>query len=313
MKITKKIIRIIIFIILFGLFLYLLNVARLNIQYLVYKSNYKESFKTIGNKDNYVPQGLCYSDKYNVMLQTSYNGKHNVSMLYVIDFKTGKTINSLELKDMEGNNQTNHVGGIATDNETVWITNDYQVEEYSLKDIMDTNNKIIQSNNITPLPIRGDFCTFHDNTLWIGDFYLKPFYDVPNGNPLLLGYNGNSIDYAKPDVVISLPKMVQGLTFNDKNEFVFTRSFTYLVLSDFSIYENILDKKADSTIRINNKGIPYYKLTKNNLVKEIKLPPMAEGLFYKNNSYYILFESSTDYYPMASPKINNIIQYKTDK
>ena len=245
----KKLFKIIIGIIILGTFLYILNVSRLCIHYLVYKDNYKETFNVVGNKDHYVPQGLCYSDKYNIILQTSYNGKGKVSMLYVIDFDSGKLIKSLKLKDMNGKDQTNHVGGVATDNNTVWITNDYQVEEYSLDTIVNKATEYIQSENVFNLPIRGDFCTVHDNYLWIGDFYLKPFYDVPNGNPLLMGYSLKSNPtYNNPDVVISLPKMVQGLTFNDKGEFVVTESFTYLILSNFSIYENVLNKDRKSVV-----------------------------------------------------------------
>jgi len=213
--------------------------------------------------------------------------------------------------DMDGNDNSHHVGGITTNNETVWISNDYEVEEYSLKEILNTTEDTIQSKGVYDLPIRGDFCTYHDGVLWIGDFYLKPFYDVPNGNPLLFGYKvEDTIHYSLPEVVISLPKMVQGLAFDDKDHFVLTESFTYLINSNFSIYQNVLEKDSSEIITVNSHKIPYYQLNRKNLIKNIKLPPMAEEFFYYDSSYYILFESSTDYYSMAYPKIKNVIQYK---
>ena len=37
---------------------------------------------------------------------------------------------------------------------------------------------------------------------------------------------------------------------------------------------------------------------------------MAEGIFYKDNELYILFESSSDKYSLADPKIDKILKYK---
>ncbi len=313
MKVVKRIIKVLLIIIVIGISLFILNYVRINISYSIHKDEYKDAFPVYGNTNHYVPQGLTYSDQYKVVLQTSYNSDHKVSKLYVIDFETGILEKELELQDENGNNNTHHVGGITTNDKTVWISNDYEIEEYSLEEIMTTDNKSVRCTNTIKLPIRGDFCTYHDDMLWIGDFYLKPFYDVPNGNPLLLGYSfQENINYDKPDVAISLPKMVQGLVFNDKNEFIFTESFTYLIKSNLSIYENVLEEKADVTIDIKGNKVPYYT-TKNHLKKNIKMPPMAEELFYLDGEYYILFENSTDSYSLALPKMKNVIKYKIDK
>lgn len=292
------------------LFLFILNYGRIIIFYQYHKKEYKDSFKLYGNTGNYVPQGLTYSEEYNVVLQTSYQSDHDVSMLFVVDFETKELLKSLMLKDMDGNNNTHHVGGVTTDNKTVWISNDYQIEEYSLDEILNTEEKFVQATSITKLPIRGDFCTYHEGHLWIGDFYLKPFYDVPNGDPLLLSYIvDDKVDYSSPEVAISLPKMVQGLTFDQDNHFVVTESFTYLINSNFSIYEDVTKSRSQDTITVSGKTIPHYDLKKH-LIKNIKMPPMAEELFYLDGEYYILFESSTDHYSMAYPKIQNVIQYK---
>ena len=291
------------------LILFLLNYARLNIRYLIHKKEYIDTFAIQGNTSKYVPQGLAYSDKYNIVLQTSYNGKHDVSRLYIIDFKTGELIKSLNLIEFDDSSNNRHVGGIATDNETVWITSDYEVNEYSLSEIIDTKSDYIKTTKNTKLPIRGDFCYYSNNTLWIGDFFLKPFYTVPDDNPLLMGYNLNNVlDYSKPDCIISLPKMVQGMTITPDNKFVFTSSFTYLMNSRLSIYNNVLEGESEY-YNLNGRDVPYYKFNKSNLVKKITLPPMAEGLFNIENDLYILFESSSDNYSFAFPKVKKVIKY----
>ena len=314
MKNIKKIMIFVGILIGVGILLILLNAFRIYLHYSIHKNEYVPSIMAYGTSNHYIPQGLAYSEKYHIVLQTSYHHEHQVSMLYVIDFETKELLKELRLYQADGKENTLHVGGIATNDDSVWITNDYQVSEYRLEDILETGDDYVQSFQDAVLPIRGDFCTFHDNTLWIGEFYLKPFYDVENGVPLLMGYQTNSnIQYAKPEVVISLPKMVQGLTFNDQNQMVFTCSYTYLIRSSFLVYENVLDQESITTMQVNNKKIPYYQLTKKNLVQKIKIPPMAEGLFYLDGSYYILFESNASDYYLASPKLDHVIQYKTDK
>jgi len=308
----KKFIRKVYFILLIIIIIILFNYTRLIISYLVHNYEYVNSFPIYGNHNNYVPQGLVYSEKYNIVLQTSYNSKHTVSMLYVIDYNSGKLLKELKLKEFDLSDNTSHVGGIASNEEKVWITSDFLVYEYDLNQIIHTKEKYIQSTNQSKLPIRGDFCTFHDNSLWIGDFFLNPFYKVKDNNPLLVKYSLESLDYFKPELIISLPKMVQGLVITNDNKFIFTESFTNLVHSNLSIYDNVLNEKSE-IFNFYGKEIPYYKFSDKNLIKNIKLPPMAEGLFYKDKKLYILFESSSDTYFYAYPKLDQVIKFDIEK
>ena len=296
MEKIKKIIKKILFLIIIILLVLVFDYIRINIRYFVNKSKYENAFKVYGNKDGYVPQGLAYSEKYNIVIQTAYSKK--VSKIFLTDFKSGKLIKELKLINKDGANNYKHVGGVAINNEYVWISNDYELDIYKLDDIYNTNDDNIRPIDEIKLDIRGDFCYYNNDILWIGDFYLKPFYDVPNGDPKLYGYKINeSINYDKPDYVYSLPKSVQGMVILPDGKFAFTESFTYLVNSNLDIYENIMN--TERTV-----------FNKKNRLKRIKIPPMAEGMFYKDGYIYILFESSTENYSMADPKIDTVIKYK---
>lgn len=291
MKYIKIIIKIPLVLISILIIMLIIDYIRLNLFYIINKSKYIEIADVQGNKNKYAPQGLTYSKKYNVILQTAYN-KNNTSMLYIIDFETGTLKKELKLIEIDDRENTNHVGGITTNEEKVWITNDYEVNEYNLDEILSTEKNYIKSINNTKIPNRGDFCSYKDNTLWIGDFYLKPFYNVPNNTPLLLGYEINeNIDYSNPKYTITLPKMVQGMAITNENNFIFTRSYTNLINSDLVIYSDMTKKE--------------YKK-----IKSFKLPPMAEGIFYKDNELYILFENNSDKYFFAYPKVKKIIKIK---
>ena len=312
MKILKRILLSLLIVIGIILLLFILNYARLNVSYYINKSKYIETIDVQGNTSRYVPQGLAYSKNYNIAMQTSYNSDRNVSMLYITDFETGTLLKSLELIEPDGSNNIHHVGGITTDENTVWITNDYEVEEYSLEEIITTENDYIKSIKTSSLPIRGDFCKYNNGTLWIGDFFLNPFYKVPDDNPLLLAYTTEeSYNYSKPSLAISLPKMVQGMVITNDNHFVFTASFTYLIKSNLSIYDNVLNEEP-GTYNLNGAEIPYYKFSEKNLIKNIKLPPMAEGMFNIGNDLYILFESSSNSYSLALPKLPKVIKFNIE-
>ncbi len=310
MKLSKKILLSIGCLLGLVLLLFIIDYLRLNISYQINKDSYEEAFDIVGNKDGYVPQGMAYDSKHDIILQTSYNGNGKISKLYIINYNNKELVKEMRLFKADGTENHLHVGGVATDGKTVWITSDYQVNEYLLEDILSSDNDFIGSSKEKKLPIRGDFCYFDGSYLWIGDFFLKPFYPVPNDTPLLLKYSLKGLDYNKPDLAASLPKMVQGMTITNKNEFVFTRSFTYLIKSDLATYKNIFNNDPD-TYNLKGHKIPYYHFTKKELIKSEKLPPMAEGLFYKNKNLYILFESSSDHYGLALPKVKKVIKKST--
>ena len=261
------------------------NYARLIISYNKQKSISTESFDVNGKQGSYVPQGITYSTKYNCILQTAYS-KKDVSMLYVTDFESGKLLKALKLYKHDNSKNMNHVGGITTNDDKVWITSDFEINEYNLDDIMRTEQDSIKSEKDFKLRNRGDFCLYNDNTLWIGDFYLKFLYELPEKKPLLMGYNlTENIDYEKPDKIMQLPNMVQGMAITSDNKFVFSRSYSGILKSNISVYE------------------------KETLIKNTKIPPMAEGIFIKDDFLYVLYESCSDTYQTAYPKIDKILKY----
>ena len=76
------------------------------------------------------------------------------------------------------------------------------------------------------------------------------------------------------------------MAITEDDKFIYSQSFTPFHLSTISIYE------------------------KDKLIKKIKVPPMSEGIFYKDNEIYICFESNATRYFYADPKINKILKIK---
>lgn len=288
-----------------------LDYVRINVRYFITKSEYEEAFKIQGTADGYAPQGMTYIKEKGIVLQTAY-AKGKTSKLYVIDFETGELKKELKIALATGNESDKHVGGITSDGNKVWITNDFEVSTFKLNDILKAKDKV-KSIKDEEIPSRGDFCYYKDGTLWIGDFFLKPFYPIANDDPLLYAFKvDNTIDFKNPKLVISLPIMIQGMAIDNHNEFIFTASFTNLVNSDLYVYENVLEEEPDY-YEINGRKVPHYKFSDKNLSKHKKIPPMAEGIFFEDNYVYILFENSSSRYFFADPKIRNVLKYKIRK
>ena len=281
-----------------------------NGKYLLQKSNFKEEKLLVqGNHSRYVPQGLTYDSTHNIVIQTSYQKDHKVSKVFVSDFDSGKVLHTYSLYDQDNHPIVGHVGGIATDSKTVWITSDNTVWEFFIDDFLKDSKKIYSIRE-EKLPIRGDFCTYYQNELWIGDFYQPIFWKVKNNTPLLFTYDVNDeIDYNNPNKITSLPKTIQGMAITNDSIY-FTHSYTFLNPSKLSIYHNIYNGNTTDSYSFNGKKIPYYHFLSNSLEKTTSLSPMAEGIFYKEHKLYLLFESSSDAYPLAFPKIKNILSYK---
>lgn len=301
--------------ILFLIFVILLiDYLIINVHYYINKGNYIEGFDVQGITNKYTPQGLAYSKLYNVALQTSYNKDGLVSMLYVTDLSTNKLIKSLKIINSDGTEDIKHVGGITTDDNKIWITNDYTVDILDLYEVITTQEDSIRIRESYKLINRGDFVYYDDGILWVGDFYLKFIYDCPDDTPLLLGYILDSdFSYDNPDYAIKLPMMVQGMARDNEGNFIFTDSYTNLIFSKLSIYSNVLKKGEASTYTINGKKVPYYKFGISNLVKVYQLPPMAEGLFLKENELYIVFESASDTYWEALPRLPKILKFNAQE
>ena len=79
--ITMKYIKILV--IIFGVIISLvvINYCRIVLTYCINKNNYIECFDIQGNKEKYTPQGLTYSEKYDVIIQSSYNAENKISKL----------------------------------------------------------------------------------------------------------------------------------------------------------------------------------------------------------------------------------------
>jgi len=265
-----------------------------------------------GLEEGIIPQGICYSSTHNVILITGYHKGKAPSVIFILDATTNKLIKSITLT-YENKTFQGHVGGITTDEETVWILDDKTLYHFNLKELIQTSDmNSIEVKKIKELPIKTDFCTYYEGTLWIGEYYYSFLYSTDKSHhlsinnetnkALLFGYENN--DYQYPTKIISIPDKVQGLLFT-KDKIIISQSFFRFESSNLLIYENILKQEASTVYKLDNKEIPLYFLSSKQLLKMIEMPPMEESITLIDDKIYLIFESASIYYKF-------LLKYKTD-
>lgn len=282
-------------------------------------SLFKEKTKTYtiipGIKQGQIPQGITYSNKYDVMITSGYHKGTAPSVLNIIDYKTGEYQKSIQLL-YKGESSKAHVGGITTDNETVWIVSDNFLYKVSLNDLVNKENMSeIEMELEKELNQRADFCTYHNGILWIGEFFQNSKYKTEESHHLklndeevnkafLVGYKNMKAKY-----ILSIPEKIQGVAFTD-NEIILSQSYGGRTSSHLLFYQNPMANEKDTVFEFKDKKIPVWYLGKKQLNKDILMPPMSEEIVNVENNLYILFESASNLYQTyALDKVDTILKY----
>ncbi|MDC7231708.1 MAG: hypothetical protein PQJ58_00625 [Spirochaetales bacterium] len=250
-----------------------------------------------------VPQGLAYLESSNIILISNYttNGKNSTITFLPLDSKE----NTFYRKIYEQNNSihTGHVGGLTVGKDHLWISSKRGIYYCELSQVMNLPHLNVSS---FPLKMRASFSTFHNSTLWIGEFgRSEGKYKTDESkkrltssgvynNAWALGYRINDINNFKsdePDFILSIPDIMQGLAFND-DYLITSHSQGTKNPSILRLYSNPLNYPKDEV----NEGTDLWILDDRYLLKEIICPPMMEGITIINKSLYIIFESASKKY-----------------
>lgn len=240
------------------------------------------------------PQGICFAKDYMLVSAYDSSGSCN-SILYVIsntDTKNRKFLTSLVLPIKT------HVGGIAFDGSYVWVSNGKKVSSISYSSL---NSKVksavsagkqsisISFNTTCSILTESSFMTYYNNMLWIGEFKEKD-----KGEGQMYAYKISSTRKTLTKKYrMTVPDRTQGVCFKD-GYLVVSRSYCRSLnasqyISQFRIYKPSFSKPTSA-------GLIY----KNNAVKVVTLPPMAEGVVAGSTYMYTVYESCATKYATGS-------------
>lgn len=315
-----------------GLFLFLfilitgLNVSKRFILFDYYNKYHVEG-KIVGLNENFIPQGLGYSEEEDLTLQSGYLVGSNHCVIYLIDSK-GKS-KRINIVNEDGSPYVGHCGGISVYKDFVYVSEDFIDGDYdvsnrlyifSLTELLNTKNKgnIVNKNYIT-VDAEGAFVSNDGKYVYVGEYYYPKSFETEKTHHVTTPNNieqkafvcAYEIDESKENFLgelayqISIPDIAQGFALQD-GVCVISRSWGPAI-SKLGFYEI---KESDMTSSSSGKEVPLYYVDDSTLIKNVKIPPMSEGVFIKDNRVFVYFESAGNKYIFGKLfNAYNIISY----
>jgi hypothetical protein len=245
-----------------------------------------------GYNSHYVSQGTAVSDDGKYLITSGYMNDGTNSRVYIIDIEKDSA-HYVKLEKANGDKCTYHVGGVAINNDTIYICSNNAVFTISLNEALSKDtiaiNKLIDVNN------EASYIFTDSNYIYVGEFRMENVQSTNNEivyndrtyRAIVEKYDINNP--TKPLEVIALRDKVQGFAISDKGNILLSTSYG-LPASKFYYYNasSLLDT---STTYLD---VPLYVLEKHDF--SFQGPSMAEDLDYYNGKYYTNFESASDKY-----------------
>lgn len=275
----------------------------------------QQEFAIPGLDTHFSPQGLTYNQENEMFLVGGYMSKGGPSRVYFIKNGEDKASKYITLTS-DGVDYAGHCGGITTYQDNAWIVGDKHIYRFSLTEALNAENE----SKVEILDQRetgngADFVLTYTNSenktsLIVGEFYRKGNYDTSEShhintadgkvNPALsLIYDLDETRLCgiseTPKAGISMPGLVQGMTFNKEGKIVLSTSYG-LPASNIILYENVLEKTATHTTTIESGELPVYMLDANAEASRLKAPCMSEEIELVDGRVYVLFENACKKY-----------------
>lgn len=265
--------------------------------------------KIPGLDEGFVPQDLFYLDAYHTWLFSGYMNDGSPSPIYTL--RPGNKPHRLTVKLPDGAVYTGHGAAVTAAGDFVFLTvrNGYVVLRASTV-AEGGPYASVAARAYVPTPLTPAFMIAQNDALYLGEFYEPFFYSTPRShhittpggvrNPaLMLAYQTSCTEpfgFARtPARCFSIPARVQGMCFTDEG--------AHLVLScawgfgdaHLLVYDTARFT-TDGTFAIDGQQVPLTCLDERSLVKQLRVPPMAEGIDEHNGEVFLANEAASKRY-----------------
>lgn len=284
------------------------------IRYASFYKNADKEFSMPGRNDNLVQQGMVYLEDRNVFLICGYMSDNTASRVYVVS-EDGEVLSHTALTEADGTDYLGHTGGIEVYGDCVYITNgtkevDHKgtLDVFSLTEILDGKERTPSVGSVLTYN-NPAFCHIYNGYMLVGEFYREIDYETrashriktPAGDANTALITVFRLDdsplgiSSAPVAGITTGGAVQGMTTLDGREIVLSTSWG-LSTSHLYFYDMEKITQTEGLCEIDGNTIPVYHLDSAALIETAELPPMAEGLVYKDGKIFVLNESACNKY-----------------
>ena len=246
-----------------------------------------------------IVQAVCFAGKYMLVSAYDFNSEET-SVVYVMNRTTRKYICTLSLPD------SYHVGGIAYDGTNVWVSTGKAVSCFAFTDVEaavksgEDSYPIYYKTKCNVLT-QASFITYYKKQLWIGEHK-----ETTSSRMYSYKISGKKSAAPKLSKVSSMviPSRTQDVLFLKNGKMIVSCSNQIdAKLSPYYVSRLMLYspdwKNAGKTVKL---GKCLGKMT---------MPPMIEGIAYRNGYIYVSFESAV--IPGCSYKMDRICAMKYSK
>ena len=250
---------------------------------------------------------------------SAYNKDDESAAIFVVE---GNQSTCVELKNQDGSAYLSHAGGVTHYKEWVYVATDNHIDAegdvycthdncntnldmFALADILDGDGKATKVDSII-IPNRLAYASVYGDMLYVGAFhregskYITPeshHVTTPAGDKntaLMMVYkmdeNTGKPVHGMPEYCYSTISSVQGMCMTEKGDIILSTSWG---LSISHLYQYDAGKAERGEVTLDGVSVPVYYLDSACLVKDVKVPPMAEEMVWLDGRVYILSESAS--------------------
>lgn len=291
-------------------------------------AEYSELCDIPETENGYVPQGFCISEDGESYI-VSYYHSEKASILVFINIETGESEKLVNLKTSGGKDFTGHAGGIAQENGWIYICHGSKIYRISSADIAETENGgEIALGASVQTDVKCSYINSDGVYLYAGEFYTFEFdggYDTDASHHVSVSlferhysrcnayclsdfeaaFEGGEL---VPEFVVTTPNRVQGFARLDDGNFVLSVSYGRNNDSFMYVYEDVVTGPSDYELFYGEVTVPVYHLRNSQRVKNLRQPPMLEGIDSNGNSVIGIFESGAKKYSDSAFIVNSICE-----
>jgi hypothetical protein len=300
----------------FGIVLLFFTLTKVGekLHYFRFYQNAEREFHMPGVSDNLVQQGVEYVEEENVFLICGYMSDGTASRVYVIS-ETGEVQSITKLQNEDGSDYTGHTGGIEYYGNCVYITEgsgekgyDGGLDVFPLDKILSGEESVHKIGRVKTYN-NPAYCHIYKGYIFVGEFYRKSKYETldshrmktPAGDDntaLITVFKLDDSPFhisGAPVAGISTTDEAQGMCMIGDQQIVLSTSWG-LAASHLCFYDMEKVTAFDEPRTIDGNTFPVYHLDSASLVKNVKAPPMAEEIIYKDEKLFIICESASNKY-----------------
>ncbi len=277
----------------------------------------EKPFEVPGLDDGFIPQGICYVDALGVFAISGYmpddaDGNSQYSRIYLVNPDTK------ESKMFIIDKFTGHAGGIASNGNDIWVSSggsassSGKVYHFTTDMFLSESGSKIKYDGYFSVPVKGSVLYCDGEKLWVSEFYnndkdsnkVNKEHHKGSNHAWSCGYDlPLNVDYSAketkaPDVILSIPDKVQGMSITVDGEVVFSTSYGRKNDSRMYVFESYTEWDKE-TVSVFGEDVPLYIAKKKNRITRFKMPTLMEGMDYHGGKLYVIFESGAKTYSDA--------------